>query len=109
MPVSQRIQLPQTITSLFELAKTKLSYDELVVAAENVKASYSVTEEESKNLEVATRLQGRCKLWEVHRAGRVTASNLRAAVHTDANNPSKSLIKRICYQEACKFVSTATA
>ena len=37
------------------------------------------------------------------------ASNLRAIVHTNANSPSKSLIKRICYPEACKFVSTATA
>ena len=62
LPVSQRVQLPPTIMSLFDLAKTKLSYDELVVAAENVKASYSITEEESKNLEVATRLQARCKL-----------------------------------------------
>ena len=109
MPVSQRLQLPPTITSLFEPAKTKLSYDELVVAAKNVKASYSVTEEETRNLEEATRLQARCKLWEVHRAGRVTASNLRATVHTNANNPSRSLIKRICYPEACKCVSTATA
>ena len=109
VPVSQRVQLPPTITSLFEPTKTKLSYDELVVAAENVKSSYSVTDEESRNLEEVTRLQARYKLWEVHRAGRVTASNLRATVHTDANNPSKSLIKRICYPEACKFVSTATA
>ena len=79
-----------------------------MVAAKNVKASYSVTEEETRNLEEATRLQARCKLWEVHRPGRVTASNLRATVHTNANNSSRSLIKRICYQEACKFVSTVT-
>ena len=105
MPVSQGLQLPPTITSLFEPAKTKLSYNELVVTAKNVKASYSVTEEESRNLEEATRLQARCKLWEVHRAGRVTASNLRATVHTNANNPSRSLIKRICYPEACKFAT----
>ena len=108
LPVSQTVQLPPTITSLFSPAKTKLSYDELVIAAENVKASYIVTDEESKNLEEATRLQARCKLWEVYRAGRVTASNLRATVHTDTINPSKSLIKRICYPEACKFVSSAT-
>ena len=89
MSFSQRLQLPPTITSLFEPAKTKLSYDELVVAAKNVKASYSVTEEESRNLEEATRLQARCNLWEVHRAGRVTASNLRATVHTNTNDPSR--------------------
>ena len=64
-----------------------------MVTAENVKASYSVTDEESRNLAEATRLQARCKLWEVHRAGQGTASNLRAAVHTDVDNPSKSLIR----------------
>ena len=53
-------------------------------------------------------MQAKCKLWEVHRAGRVTASNLQATVHTDTINPSKSLIKRICYPEACKFVRSAT-
>ena len=45
---------------------------------------------------------------KVHRAGRVTASNLKVAIHTDVNNPSKSFNQRICYPEACKFVSTAT-
>ena len=69
------MQLPPAITLLFSPLKTKLSYDELVIAAENVKESYIVTDEES-NLEEATRLQARCKLWEVHRAGQVTASNL---------------------------------
>ena len=83
----------------------KLSYDEVVTAAENVKASYSVTDEESRNLEEGTRLQARCKLWEVHRAGRVTASNLRAVTHTDANNPSvidkKSMLSRDL--QVCKY------
>ena len=100
MPVSQRLQLPPTISSLFEPTKTKLLYDKLVVTAKNVKASYSVTDEESRNLEEATKLQARCKLWEPHRGGRVTASYLRATVHTDANNTYKSLIKRICYPTA---------
>ena len=40
LQLSQTVQLPPTITSLYESAKTKLSYNELVVAAENVKASY---------------------------------------------------------------------
>ena len=38
----------------------------------------------------------------------MTASNLKAAIRTDVNNPSKSLIKKICYLEACKFISTVT-
>ena len=81
----------------------KLSYNELVTAAENVKASYSVTDEETRNLEEGTRLQTRCKLWEVHRAGRVTASNLRAFAHTDAIKviDKKSMLSRDL--QVCKY------
>ena len=42
----------------------------------------------------------------MHRAGQATTSYLETAVHTDANNPSKSLIKEYATQ---RFVSTATA
>ena len=59
LPVSQTVQLPPTTTLLFDPAKTKLSYDKLVVAPENMKALYSVTNEESRKLEEATRLQAR--------------------------------------------------
>ena len=83
-------------------------YNKLVYCSSR-ECESSITDEEIGNLEEATRLQDVYKLWEVHRAGRVTASNLRTTVHTDATNASKSLIKRICYPEACKLVSTATA
>ena len=103
-----RLHFPPTIISLFSPVKIKFSYDELVTTAENVKGSYSVTDEETRNLEEGTRLQARCKLWEVHRAGQVTASNLRAVVHTDANNPSKSLIKSMLSRDLQVCISTAT-
>ena len=60
-------------------------------------------------VEKETRKQYGCKLWFTYRAGRITASRMKAACHTDPNNPSKSLIKAICYPEAYRFVSSATA
>ena len=38
----------------------------------------------------------------------VMASNLKAVVSTSADNPAKSLIKKLCCPEACKFSSAAT-
>ena len=53
--------------------------------------------EQAQELEKATRDQSQANLWYQHRAGQMTASTLKAAVHTDASQPSHSLIKAICY------------
>ena len=56
--------------------------------------------EQAQKLEEATRNLHQSKLWFKYRAGRVTASHLKAAVHTDVTQPSQSLIKQICYPES---------
>ena len=48
------------------------------------------------------------KLWYRHRAGRITASNFKAASRTNLSQPSLSLINRICYPESYKFSTEAT-
>ena len=85
-------------------------YDRIteVTIAENTKRMYVITPEQIIKLEEPIRLQAKCRLWENHRAGRITASNLKAVVSTSADNPAKSLIKKLCYPEACKFSSAAT-
>ena len=55
-----------------------------------------------------TREQAKCKLWYQFRAGRVTASKFKAASRTKISQPSKSLIKQICYPESTKFSTEAT-
>jgi len=85
-----------------------MSYDELVTIAEDTKRTYTITPDQIIKLEESTRFQAKCKLWENYRAGRITASNLKAVVSTSAANPAKSLIKKLCYPEACKFSSAAT-
>ena len=76
-----------------------LTYGELVERACSVMISYEVTDKEALNLEQATQLQSKCKLWSIHRAGRITASNFKSAVRTDPCNPSLSLVKRLCYPQ----------
>ncbi|CAL8282840.1 unnamed protein product [Boreogadus saida] len=41
-------------------------------------------------------------MWFDQKAGRVTASNIRAACHTDPDKPAVSLLKKLCYPVAYK-------
>ena len=75
-------------------------------------ASMSITSEEATAIELETRGQSSTNTWFQHRAGRITASNFKAAVRTQTVHPdhlSASLIKRICYPASHKFSSAATS
>ena len=83
-------------------------YAELVDKACSVMSSYKITNEEILNLEEATHLQSKCKLWSIHRAGRITASNFKSALCTDPCKPSVSLVKRLWYPQQHAFSTSAT-
>ncbi len=59
-------------------------------------------------VERATRSQSASRIWFRQRAGRITASKLKQAIKTNPQQPSKSLIKAICYPEAYRFTTAAT-
>ena len=59
-------------------------------------------------IEEETREQASSQVWFQQRAGRVTASNFKAATRTSPTEPSRSLVTKICYPEAVKFTSEAT-
>jgi len=48
------------------------------------------------------------RVWFQQRAGQITASRIRAAIHTDPTQPSPSLIKSKCYPESHPFKTWAT-
>ena len=60
------------------------------------------------HLEIITRTQAACKKWFKYRAGRITASNLHAVVHTSQQQPSIYLLRNICYPDVYSFKSSAT-
>ena len=62
-----------------------------------------------RKLQLETQSQASCNLWYDVRTGRVTASRLREVCHTSLTNPSKSLLKHICYPIQSKFTTEATA
>lgn len=106
VPQQSSANLPKPLTELFDEKHMELSYVELL--DECAKVNIEISVEEYKAVEVETRQQSSCRLWFSQRAGRITASRLKAACHTDPAKPSKSLIKTICYPEAHKFSSAAT-
>ena len=106
VPQQPTANLPKPLTTLFAETNMKLSYIELLSAC--AKVTMEISPEECKAVEVETRDQADCRLWFSLRAGRITASRLKAACHTDPAKPSKSLVKIICYPEAHKFSSAAT-
>ena len=55
--------------------------------------SYKATDEEIRNLEDATQLQSKCRLWSINRAGRIIASNFKSGVWTNPNKPAVSLLR----------------
>lgn len=91
---------PQTEQFLHE-ESTNLNFGELIEKCKNI--NVTVSDEERKAVEFSTRNQSNSSLWFKQTAGCITASNLQSACHTDPDNPSKSLILKVCYPEAHKF------
>ena len=96
----------RSLSSLKEPSYLQLNYLELLVKCESV--TIDITREMAEKVEQATRSQSHSKLWFKYRAGRITASRMKAVCHTDLGNPAQSLIKTICYPEAFSFTTAAT-
>ena len=84
-----------------------MQYHELLAVCETV--SLEMTTEMSELIEKETRSQYKSTPWFKYRAGRITSSRMKAVCHTDATNPSRSLIKSICYPEEFAFTSKQTS
>ena len=106
VPKTTLSTFPQPIASLYKLEYVSLGYQCLLDVCKDV--TLTVTHEMAEQVELQTRQQANSKLWFKYRAGRVTASNMKAVCHTDSTKPSKSLIKRICYPELFVFTSKQT-
>lgn len=58
-----------------------------------------ITEDDRDFIEKSTRAQSDCLAWHQLRTGRITASIAHQVLHTDMDNPSKSLILKICMRD----------
>nr|XP_022307471.1 uncharacterized protein LOC111113467 [Crassostrea virginica] len=99
---------PTVLSELYNEDCSSLQRDVLLKHCEDAFSKIFVTAEEAVNCEVATREQANCKQWFHFRTGRITASLVKRVCRTSTENPSKSLIKDICYPIGKKFSSKAT-
>ncbi len=106
VPLSMQSAFPQPLTSVYNGSYADLPYKDLVEICANI--NVSVSQEQAIAVEVHTRGQAASKLWYRYRAGRITASRMKAACHTKLTSPSKSLILAICNPSAVRFSNKAT-
>ena len=107
IPKASLPNFPKPLPSLHTSDSCKLNYPDLLNACEKV--SIEITDDVSQAVEKETRKQSKTPLWFKYRAGRVTASRMKAVCHSDVTNPAQSLVKSICYRDAFSFTSKQTS
>ena len=88
VPKSFLDKIPQPLPLLYQPEHMELEYHKLLKECESVKIQ--ISEEMALAVEKETRSQSKSKLWFKFRAGRVTASRMKAVCHTDSSNPSQA-------------------
>lgn len=91
-------QLPKPLTSLFNDSNKQLTPQELENKYEATFNNLKATDEECEYLKKSTINQSNSLTWHEQRVGRITASVANDVLHTSVDNPSQSLVKKICYQ-----------
>lgn len=83
-----------------------MDYKELLAICKVV--DISISEDQAKAVEAATRGQASSKMWLRFRAGPITESKMKTACCTNPDQPAQSFIKSVCYPESYQFTFTAT-
>ena len=100
-------KLPKRLIQYRKPEMLQLSPTELQKACQDFRQE-ELTQLQVQAVEEETRNQSSSTLWFSQRAGRITASKLKQVLQTSLLQPSRSLIKSICYPEAHKFSTAAT-
>lgn len=96
----------QTLSELYDPDAHKLNEKELDEKCRDIFAKVRISSQEAAKVELETRNQCQNRKWFQLRIGRITSSVMKEACRTRVDNPSLSLIKKICYRN--KFRSIAT-
>ena len=108
IPRTVKNQFPSLLTELYDPNAETLLFEDLLLRCKLEADKITVTEDQVKAVEKETRDQTASKAWFSFRAGRITASKIKAAVSTPSEKPALSLIKAICYPQMMKFSTAAT-
>ncbi|XP_013382110.1 uncharacterized protein LOC106152913 [Lingula anatina] len=97
-------QWPVDLSSLKDTNFHNSNIDDILAHTAGI--SIAVTEAEAAHVELHTRDQCKSTHWRKYRLGRITASQLYSAVHTDIDKPSMSVVKSVCYPQYFSSAST---
>ena len=106
VPKTSTADFPPALDDLYNKDLHGKNFPEVIDHCKSIKLT--VTAEQSKNVEEETRQQAKSNTWFRYRSGRITASRMKSACHTDPRQPSQSLIKTVCYPSLFKFSTEAT-
>ena len=106
IPLSLSPDLPSPLSSLYNSEYLSSNYTDLLSLAEELEIS--ITEGQCLAVEKSTKIQSQSRIWHNMRAGRITASRLRAVCAADEAMPPLSLIMSICYPDVARYNSNAT-
>ena len=96
-------EYPTVLSELYNEESDSLLRGELLQKCEDFFENVTVTTEEALNCEKVTRQQANSKQWFNFRVGRATASRAKRVCRSSPENPSKRLIKEICYPNSETF------
>ena len=103
VPLTSLPEFPHPLPSLYDPNNLKLRYHELLEKCEAI--CVEVTQNMAVTVEKASREQYKTG----NRAGRITASKMKAVCHTNPANPAQGLIKQVCYPQTYNFTSKQTS
>jgi len=84
------------IVDLFDRNCCDLSLNELRSECYHELSKFKVSLQERSQIEKLTRKQSKCKLWRKVKIGRIGASDMHSCLNTGLDNPSLTLVEKIC-------------
>lgn len=106
IPLQVKEQIPNPLYKLFDSSLLGKPLCVLIEKAHSLIPSLAISENQSCKIFDATKSQSQSKIWKQQRIGRCTASNMKAILDMDLDNPSDSIIDLICHPRP--FTSQST-
>lgn len=94
----ERAKLPKLLRELYTVQNESKSTDEISNISKEFVNNMNISDATVDYVMKLTKKQAQCQTWHDLRTGRITASISNDILHTDLQNPSVSIIKRICQQ-----------
>ncbi|XP_076090454.1 uncharacterized protein LOC143062652 isoform X1 [Mytilus galloprovincialis] len=95
-PTVNTPKIPAALKDWYHPDNIKLSIDELYDKCKGIADSMTISYEVTRYIYDCTTAQSSSMTWYDQRVGRITSSTVHNVLHTTLENPSTSLLKKIC-------------